>query len=79
MMLPVTDEEVTALDELLDARLREMRMEIAHTDDRAYRAWMASEIAWDLQRPGEPTGRARGGSRPGRRRARPLRDQGRGS
>ena len=38
MMLPVTDEEVTALDELLDARLREMRMEIAHTDDRAYRS-----------------------------------------
>ncbi len=38
MMLAVTDEEARELDEVLDARLREMRMEIAHTDDRAYRS-----------------------------------------
>lgn len=38
MMLPVTDEEATALDELLDQKLRDMRLEIAHTDDRAYRS-----------------------------------------
>jgi len=38
MMLPVTDEEMTALDELLDQKLRDMRLEIAHTDDRAYRS-----------------------------------------
>jgi len=38
MMLAVTDEEARALDELLDGRLREMRVEIAHTDDRAYRS-----------------------------------------
>ena len=38
MMLAVTDEEARALDELLDARLREMRVEISHTDDRAYRS-----------------------------------------
>jgi hypothetical protein len=38
MMLAVTDEEARALDELLDAKLRDMRMEIAHTDDRAYRS-----------------------------------------
>ena len=38
MMLAVTDEEARALDELLDDRLREMRLEIAHTDDRAYRS-----------------------------------------
>jgi len=38
MMLAVTDEEATALDELLDQKLRDMRLEIAHTDDRAYRS-----------------------------------------
>ena len=38
MMLAVTDEEARALDEVLDARLREMRGEIARTDDRAYRS-----------------------------------------
>ena len=38
MMLPVTDEEATTLDELLDQKLRDMRLEIAHTDDRAYRS-----------------------------------------
>ena len=38
MMLPVTDEEATALDQLLDQKLRDMRLEIAHTDDRAYRS-----------------------------------------
>ncbi len=38
MMLPVTDEEATALDELLEQKLRDMRLEIAHTDDRAYRS-----------------------------------------
>ena len=38
MMLAVTEEEARDLGELLDARLREMRLEIAHTDDRAYRS-----------------------------------------
>lgn len=38
MMLPVTDEEATTLDEVLDQKLRDMRLEIAHTDDRAYRS-----------------------------------------
>jgi hypothetical protein len=38
MMLPVTDEEALVLDELLDARLREMRLELAKTFDRAYRS-----------------------------------------
>ncbi|MCU1282520.1 MAG: hypothetical protein JWM53_6066 [bacterium] len=38
MMLAVTDEEARELDELLDAQLREMRGEIARTDDRAYRS-----------------------------------------
>lgn len=38
MMLPVTDEEATTLDELLEQKLRDMRLEIAHTDDRAYRS-----------------------------------------
>ena len=38
MMLAVTDEEARVLDELLEARLREMRLELAHTDDRAYRS-----------------------------------------
>ena len=38
MMLAVTDEEARVLGELLDGQLRAMRMEIAHTDDRAYRS-----------------------------------------
>ncbi len=38
MMVAVTDEEARALDELLDEKLRQMRLEIAHTDDRAYRS-----------------------------------------
>jgi hypothetical protein len=38
MMLAVTDEEARVLDELLDAQLAEMRMELARTDDRAYRS-----------------------------------------
>ena len=38
MMLAVTDEEARVLDEMLDARLREMRIELAHTDDRAFRS-----------------------------------------
>lgn len=38
MMLAVTDEEARELSEVLDTRLREMRMELAHTDDRAYRS-----------------------------------------
>ena len=49
MMLPVTDEEVTALDELLDARLREMRMEIAHTDDRAGELRLGNRAEEELQ------------------------------
>jgi hypothetical protein len=38
MMLAVTAEEATVLDEVLDGKLREMRLEIAKTDDRAYRS-----------------------------------------
>ncbi len=38
MMLAVTEEEARALDELLEQKLRDMRLEIAHTDDRAYRS-----------------------------------------
>ncbi len=38
MMLAVNDEEARELAEVLDARLREMRLELAHTDDRAYRS-----------------------------------------
>ena len=38
MMLAVTAEEARVLDEVLDGKLREMRLEIAKTDDRAYRS-----------------------------------------
>ena len=38
MMLAMTDEEARVLDELLEGDLRQMRIEIAHTDDRAYRS-----------------------------------------
>jgi hypothetical protein len=38
MMLAVTDEEMRELDDVLETRLREMRGEIARTDDRAYRS-----------------------------------------
>jgi hypothetical protein len=38
MMLPITDEEARELDQLLDGSLREMRGEIARTDDRAFRS-----------------------------------------
>ena len=38
MMLPVTDEEARVLDDALDATLQQMRLEIAKTDDRAYRS-----------------------------------------
>jgi len=38
MMLAVTDEEARMLDELLDGQLAEMRMELARTDDRAFRS-----------------------------------------
>jgi len=38
MMLAVTDEEARVLDEVLDGHLRQMRLEIAKTDDRAYRS-----------------------------------------
>jgi len=38
MMLAVTDEEARVLDELLEGQLRSMRLEIAHTDDRAFRS-----------------------------------------
>ena len=38
MMLAITDEEARVLDEMLDGQLRSMRLEIAHTDDRAYRS-----------------------------------------
>jgi len=38
MMVAVTDEEARALDDVLDEKLRQMRLEIAHTDDRAYRS-----------------------------------------
>lgn len=38
MMLAVTDEEARVLDDLLDGQLAEMRMELARTDDRAYRS-----------------------------------------
>lgn len=38
MMLAVTDEEARVLDEVLDGKLRDMRLEIAKTDDRAYRS-----------------------------------------
>jgi len=38
MMLAVTDEEARELDSLLDTRLREMRVELSRTDDRAYRS-----------------------------------------
>jgi hypothetical protein len=38
MMLAVTDEEARVLDEVLDAQLAEMRMELARTDDRAFRS-----------------------------------------
>ena len=38
MMLAVTDEEARVLDEMLEGQLRAMRLEIAHTDDRAFRS-----------------------------------------
>jgi transcriptional regulator of heat shock response len=38
MMLSVTDEEARELAGVLDAKLREMRLELARTDDRAYRS-----------------------------------------
>jgi hypothetical protein len=38
MMLAITEEEARELDELLDQNLREMRGEIARTDDRAFRS-----------------------------------------
>ncbi len=38
MMLAVTEEEARELGEVLDERLREMRLELARTDDRAYRS-----------------------------------------
>jgi hypothetical protein len=38
MMLAMTDEEARELDQVLDGHLREMRGEIARTDDRAYRS-----------------------------------------
>jgi hypothetical protein len=38
MMLAVTDEEARVLDEVLDGQLKQMRLEIAKTDDRAYRS-----------------------------------------
>ena len=38
MMLAVTDEEARVLDEVLDAQLAEMRVELARTDDRAFRS-----------------------------------------
>jgi hypothetical protein len=38
MMLPVTDEEARELGEVLDEKLAAMRLEIAKTDDRAYRS-----------------------------------------
>jgi hypothetical protein len=37
-MLAITDEEASVLDEVLDGQLRSMRLEIAHTDDRAFRS-----------------------------------------
>jgi hypothetical protein len=37
-MLPVTDEESLVLDEVLDQKLRDMRLELAKTFDRAYRS-----------------------------------------
>ena len=38
MMLVVTDEEARVLEEVLDAQLAEMRLELARTDDRAFRS-----------------------------------------
>jgi len=38
MMLAVTAEEARVLDEVLDGKLKDMRLEIAKTDDRAYRS-----------------------------------------
>jgi hypothetical protein len=38
MMLALTDEEARELDEVLDAQLAEMRLELARTDDRAFRS-----------------------------------------
>jgi hypothetical protein len=38
MMLPVTNEEARDLDDVLEGQLREMRLELARTDDRAYRS-----------------------------------------
>lgn len=38
MMLAVTDEEARELDALLGAQLAEMRLELARTDDRAFRS-----------------------------------------
>jgi hypothetical protein len=38
MMLPVTDEEARELGEVLDEKLAAMRLELAKTDDRAYRS-----------------------------------------
>ena len=38
MMLALTDEEARVLDDLLEGQLRSMRIEIAHTDDRAFRS-----------------------------------------
>jgi hypothetical protein len=38
MMLAVTDEEARVLDDILDGKLREMRLELAKTDDRAFRS-----------------------------------------
>jgi hypothetical protein len=38
MMLAVTDEEARVLEEELANTLKEMRLELAKTDDRAYRS-----------------------------------------
>ena len=38
MMLAVTDEEARVLHDMLDAQLAEMRVELSHTDDRAFRS-----------------------------------------
>ncbi len=38
MMLAVTDEEARVLDDVLDGQLAEMRLELARTDDRAFRS-----------------------------------------
>jgi hypothetical protein len=38
MMLAVTEEEARVLHDMLDAQLAEMRVELSHTDDRAFRS-----------------------------------------